>query len=365
MIAKYYPGCAAAERQMRRRVVMRYQCPLSAKVLTIAIAVTSLMPIAAAGQAPSVSTKANVTGGRKQVKTWKMLRTPWGAPDLQGIWSNATITPLQRPNGQVEFLTEDEAKSIDKNSEGRYDRRPTDARADVDGAYNQIWYDGGHTLENRRTALIIDPPDGRIPPMTLEGQKRAAAMAARNRALPSGPEDLGLATRCITRGAPKLPGGYNNNFLILQTPDAVTILQEMIHEVRVIPLDGRPHVGQNIRLWLGDSHGHWEGDTLVVDTTNYNDQIMNNSFYCCASAGQNLHVVERYTRIDENTIDYEFTVDDPTTFTRSYQISLPMRKMTEGPMYEYACHEGNYGMAGILAGARAEEARAAQKTRSK
>jgi hypothetical protein len=169
-----------------------------------------------------------------------------------------------------------------------------------------------------------------------------------------GPEDRNLAERCLTRGAPKLPGGYNNNVQIFQAPGYVAILQEMIHEFRIIPLDGRPHLSPGIRQWMGDSRAHWEGDTLVVDTTNYHDLVTFNSYNCCRGAGRDLHIVERYTRTGVGTIDFEFRVDDPTTFTRSYSIALPMTA-SEGPIYEYACHEGNYGMFGILSGARAQE----------
>ena len=178
------------------------------------------------------------------------------------------------------------------------------------------------------------------------------------RRLATGPEDLNLATRCITRGAPKLPGSENNNFLILQTPQSVAILQEMIHEVRVIPLDPRPHLPESVRQWMGDSRGRWEGSTLVVDTTNYADKIAFNSLNCCRGSGRNLHIVERYTRVSEGRIDVSITVEDPTTFTSSYRIALPMMR-TAGPLYEYACHEGNFGMTGILAGSRAEEKAAA------
>ena len=165
----------------------------------------------------------------------------------------------------------------------------------------------------------------------------------------------------MTRGAPKLPGGYNNNFQILQTREYIAILQEMIHEVRLIPLDGRPHLPQTMRQYLGDSRGHWEGDTLVVETTNYHPGANMNTYYCCGPAAKNLRVVERFTRADENTIHYEFTVEDPTVFTKPYKVELPWSR-TEGPLYEYACHEGNYGMTGILSGARTEERKATGTT---
>ena len=219
-----------------------------------------------------------------------------------------------------------------------------------------------------RTSLIVDPPDGRLPPLTPEGQKRAAARAEDRRRRGPDPADSwldrNLAERCLTRGAPKLPGGYNNNFQIVQSPGYVMILQEMIHEARIIPLDNRPHIDQNIRLWMGDSRGHWEGDTLVVDTTNYNDKIISNSFNCCPGSGSSLHVTERFRRVDAINIDYSYTVDDPATYTRPWTASVPLER-TDGPIYEYACHEGNYALQDILAGARAKEKAAAAEKQAK
>lgn len=283
-------------------------------------------------------------------------RTPWGAPDLRGVWENSTITPLERPRNLAdrEFLSEEEARALDTEAASRYDQRSADSKADVDGAYNQAWWDRGGTVASRRTSLIIDPPDGRIPALTPEGQARLAHNAQVMSRPSHGPEDRNLAERCITRGAPKLPGGYNNNFQIVQTPDHVAITQEMVHETRIIPLDGRPHLPASMPQWLGDSRGHWEGDTLVVETTNYHPMSAFNSYYCCRSAAEHLKIVERYRRTDANTISMQFTVDDPTTFTRPFVIDLPLTR-TAGPIYEYACHEGNYGMEGILSGARAQE----------
>jgi hypothetical protein len=293
--------------------------------------------------------------GKSTVKpsAWK---TPWGHPDLQGLWNNSTTTPLERPARFAgrEFMTEAEARSLDEAAEEANDRRPADRTADVNGAYNQFWWERGATVSTRRTSLIVDPPDGRLPALTAEGQRRAAEARALMAAVPRGPEDRNLAERCLTRGAPKLPGGYNNHFQILQTPQAVVILQEMIHEVRVIPLDGRPHLRAGMKQWMGDSRGRWEGKTLVVETTNYRDEIRFHSFNCCPGAGQHTRVVERFTRTDEGTIDYTFTVEDPTVYTRPFTVSVPMVR-SDGPMFEYACHEHNYGMTGILSGARAQE----------
>jgi hypothetical protein len=283
-------------------------------------------------------------------------RTPWGHPDLQGTWNNSTITPLERPREFAgrEFLTPEEARALDAAAAERYDERPKDAAQDVDAAYNQVWWERGRTVASRRTSLVVDPPDGRIPPLTAEGQKRASAIAARLRGVTEGPEDRNLAERCITRGAPKLPGGYNNNFQIVQTPNEVVIMQEMIHETRIIPLGGRPHLPQAIRQWLGDSRGHWEGDTLVVETTNYHPLSGFNSYYCCPGSSDHLRIVERFRRTGPDAIDYRFTVDDPTTFTAPFTVELPMARIDE-PIFEYACHEANYGLEGILRGARAEE----------
>jgi len=233
---------------------------------------------------------------------------------------------------------------------------------DVNRSYNELWRERGHLL--LRTSLIVDPPDGRLPALTPEGQKRAQARAEDRRRRGPDPADSwtdrNLAERCITRGAPKLPGGYNNNFQIYQTRNSVVIVQEMIHEARVIRMDGSPHPDPKIRLWMGDSIGHWEGDTLVVDTTNYNDKIVDNSFNCCPGAGSGLHVVERFRRVDADRIDYRYTIEDPNTYTRPWTAEVPMTR-TDEPIYEYACHEGNYALLDILKGARAKEAEAAAK----
>jgi hypothetical protein len=293
-------------------------------------------------------------------KSWTISRTADGQPDLQGLWTNATITPLQRPRelaGKAVF-SEQEVAEREKRILGDLstDRRDGGAEVDVGRSYNELWRERGGLL--RQTSLIVDPPDGRLPALTEEGRKREEARAEDRRRRGPDPADSwvdrNLAERCITRGAPKLPGGYNNNFQILQTRDYVMIFQEMIHEVRIIPLDGRPHAHANIRLWMGDSRGHWEGNTLVVDTANYNDKIRANSFNCCPGAGDHLHVTERFTRIAEDAIDYQYTVDDPATYIRSWTASVPMTRV-QGPLFEYACHEGNYAMVDMLSGARAKE----------
>jgi hypothetical protein len=284
-----------------------------------------------------------------------MPRTAWGDPDLQGFWNNSTTTPLERPKSLADksLLSAEEAAERDELANRTADAAPA---AGDPGTYNAFWFDRGKSL--MRTSLIVDPPDGRLPPYTADAQKRLAVRAEnRRRQGPEpadGPEDRNLAERCITRGAPKLPGGYNNNFQIVQTAHYVAILQEMIHEVRIIPLDRRPHIDGRIRQWLGDSRGRWEGSSLVVETTNFDDRIIENSFNCCRGAGANLHVTERFTRVDADTIEFQYTIDDPTTWTRSWTASVPMTR-TDAQIYEYACHEGNYGLPGILKGARAHE----------
>ncbi|HEX4593313.1 MAG TPA: hypothetical protein VH157_03510 [Bryobacteraceae bacterium] len=333
--------------------------------LLVSAGLLGAVAVAAVAQVPTVEAK---TKGAPAAKIWTAPRTADGQPDIQGLWSNSTLTPLERPKDLAgkEFLTEQEAAAREKRlrEELSTDRRDGGAEADVGRSYNELWRERGKVLT--RTSLIVDPADGRLPSLTAEGQKRAAARAEdRKRRGPDPADswlDRNLAERCLTRGAPKLPGGYNNNFQIVQSPGYVMITQEMIHEARIIPLDGRPHVDPSIRLWMGDSRGHWEGDTLVVDTTNYNDKIISNSFNCCPGSGSSLHVVEKFRRVDANNIDYTYTVDDPATYTRPWTASVPMEK-TDGPIYEYACHEGNYALQDILAGARAKDkaAAAAQK----
>ncbi len=296
--------------------------------------------------------------------TWTGPRTADGQPDLQGIWTNATITPMERPADLAgkQFFTEQEVAAYEKKvlENTNKDRRDGGAEADVGRAYNDAWWDiGTKIVSTRRTSIVIDPPDGKIPPLTPAAQARVAARLAAARRPPAGPEDRGLPERCIlwpTAGPPMLPSAYNNNYQILQTPGQVTILIEMIHDVRVIPLDGRPHVSPNIRLWLGDPRGHWEGSTLVVDSTNFTNK---NPF---RGSDRNLHLTERFTRVSPDTILYQFTVDDPTAFTKSWTGEVPLHR-TPGPMYEYACHEGNYSMLNMLAGARAEERAAEEAVR--
>jgi hypothetical protein len=289
-------------------------------------------------------------------KSWTVPRTPDGQPDLQGYWTNATITPFERPPqlAAKQFLTPEEAAALEKEvSQTRVDRAP--APGDT-GGYNEFWYDRGtKVVPTRRTSLIVDPPDGRIPPLTPEAQARVDKARAAAREHPAdGPESRSLQERCIlwpTAGPPMLPSGYNNMYQIVQAPGYVMIQTEMIHDIRLIPLDGRPHLPPNVHLWMGDSRGHWEGNTLVVDTTNFSSKT---SF---RGASESLHLVERFTRTDSETILYQFTVDDPKAFTKSWSVEIPMTKQA-GPIFEYACNEGNYALTDILAGERAEEQKA-------
>ncbi|HUI80376.1 MAG TPA: hypothetical protein VLY24_20765 [Bryobacteraceae bacterium] len=289
-------------------------------------------------------------------KTWTPPSTADGQPDLQGIWTNATLTPLERPAdlANKEILTEQEAAEFAKRAlkDVDGDRRDGGSTTDVNRAYNEFWRDRGKVLPDRRTSLIVDTPDGRIPPLTPEAKQRAAARADARRLHPfDGPEDRSLAERCIAApnaGPPMMPANYNANYQIVQAPGYVTIVSEQIHDARVIPLDGRPHLPAKVQQWMGDSRGHWEGSTLVVETTNFTDRT---NF---ANSGAGLRLVERLTRTAPDVILYEFHVEDPATFTHPWTVQIPLNK-APGPLYEYACNEGNYGMTGMLAGARAEE----------
>jgi hypothetical protein len=301
-------------------------------------------------------------------QSWKPPRTRDGQPDLQGVWTNATLTPLQRPAelGDKQFFTEQDVAAYEK-------QRIQQTNADlIEGergaadlarrAYNNFWTERGtHIVKSRRTSLIVDPPDGKVPAYTLEAQKRYDAFRAKQAQHPSdGPEDRLLTERCLLFGAegpPMLPEPYNSNYRILQGPGYVAILVEMNHTVRLIPLDGnRPRLPSGVAQWTGDSRGHWEGDTLVVETTGFkfNDQSRFGVGYLNGMSDENLRVVEQFTRTAPDTIVYRATVEDPTVYTRPWSVEISMTPR-EGPLLEYACNEGNYGMFGILAGARAEE----------
>ena len=301
--------------------------------------------------------------------------TPWGHPDLQGVWDFRTITPMERPEDRADqaFLTAEEAAALeraalDRNAE--LDARPArrteaDPTGNVDrgvdgapGSYNNFWFDRGTSaVSTNRTSLVTDPPDGRVPPLTDAAQARRDALAeARRNTGPHQPtpggwvEDLGangLQVRCIVgfnAGPPMTPGGYNNNVQLFQTPDTVVLYNEMNHNPRVIPLDGRPFTG--LRQWAGESRGRWEGETLVVETANF----LRETSFMRGGATADLRLVERFTRESPGVLLYEVTVDDPSTWTAPWRYEVPMQR-NPAPVFEYACHEGNYSMAVILAGA--------------
>jgi hypothetical protein len=350
-------GIFASSRASEKEVHMSHRFLTSTGGLTFVIAIASLAPAPVAGQSPpSTATTAAAT---------TLPRTADGHPDLQGVWDYRTITPLERPValGTKAFFTDEEAAKFEKDETQRQNRDLIDP--EVGGLqyprggvvpYNEFWYDrGDKVVGSKRTSLIVDPPNGRLPPYTPEGQKmvqlRAEAALQTQLGHPNADswEDRPLQERCImglNAGPPMHPAAYNNDFQLFQTSDYVVILNEMVHDARIVPLDGRPHLA--IRQWKGDSRGHWEGDTLVVDTTNFKRET---SF---PGSSANLHLTERFTRTDANTLLYEFTVDDPTVWTRPWTAAVPMRKSND-PVYEYACHEGNYAMGSILAGARAAD----------
>jgi hypothetical protein len=336
-------------------------------VVAAVIAVVLLASMPVAGQAP-----ATATNGSSQ------LRTGWGHPDLQGVWASNSATPLERPKALAgkQFLTDAELAALEQAARELFDG-DTDAafgdsvfQAALDkakdfksndggtGNYNHFWL-VERNFDNR-TSLIVDPPDGRLPPLTAEAQKRQAEAAAWRKLHPAdGPEDRGLGERCIGAGVPMTGRGYNSNYQILQTPNHVAIHMEMMHDTRIVALDGRPHVGKSINGYLGDSRGRWEGNTLVVETTNFNPN---------RGAGQGgsarMNLVERFTRVDAKTLQYEYTVNDPSTYTKPYTAMIRMTPAPgSGRIYEFACHEGNHGMVGILSGHRAQE-RAAQTVKT-
>ena len=344
---------------------MNYRRFASAAVLTAAIIlVVTSRPAAAQALAPAVKADA---------KAYTPPRTSDGQPDLQGVWTNSTVTPLERPKGlgAKEFYTEAELKEIQKRERERYDLDekeglPPANHSGVEGAGpDEVHYDFAQfgldksqakIAWNMRTSIITGP-EGVIPLRTPEARQRAAARAAAAKGHEfDGPESRPLGARCLARnnvGPPMLQAGYNSNLQIVQGSGYVTIEAEMIHDTRVIPLDGHPHLNKSVHQWYGDSRGHWEGNTLVIDTTNFSDL---NPF----PGAQNLHVTERLTRVADDTILYQFTVEDPGMWTKPWSGELPITKIS-GQLYEYACNEANYGLENTLRGARVAEAEAAQK----
>ena len=300
-----------------------------------------------------------------------MPRTPWGTPDLQGIWDFRTITPLERPEelGDKAFLTVEEAAAaeqaeIQRNLElWEAEARRTEAGGNV-GAYNNFWMDRG-TRPTRRTSLITYPPNGRFPELSEVGAERAEARRAYMAEHPADSyTDRNSSDRCIVgfnAGPPITPLAYNQNMQLFQTPDHVVIYTEMVHTPRIVPLDDRAALDPGIRLWSGDSRGRWEGNTLVIETANFNEQrqwIPLTSGGSGVTSTANMKLVERFTRVDDETLDYTFTVTDPDTWASDWTATMPMQR-TDMPLFEYACHEGNYSMEGILSGHRADERAAA------
>jgi hypothetical protein len=297
-------------------------------------------------------------------KAYKAPRTPDGQPDLQGFWTNSTYVPLQRPNGVTkEIYTPDEAEAaIKAAAERESEQTEPGTTADVHYDFTQFGLDRSQSTfaRNLRTSLIVDPADGKIPPVNAAGQKRQQERAAARKAAGGqydAVENMPIGSRCIIMGGagpPLMNAGYNANYQIVQAPGYVMILTEMIHDARIIPLDGRAQQPTGVKQWVGLSRGHWEGDTLVVETMNFNGK---NAFQ---GSSDNLKVTERFTRTADDAISYRFTVEDPQTWDRPWTAEAPLAK-TEGPIFEFACHETNYGIANILAGARADEKKAAEQ----
>src|SRR3984893_11158898 len=330
----------------------------------LAIAFVSLPPLA--GQAPATVATKKTSPAAKTAAPAKPLHTPWGEPDLQGVWNDATGTPLQRDIGVKDVLSDEEAGDFQNKVEYDLtrDRRDGGNAIDVNRAYNEHWMDSRRLkiTADHRTSLIVDPPDGRNPPLvplTPARQKAAAARAlaaARfNAGLPNDPEEMSLPVRCVIRtdSPPYLPTIYNNDFQIFQSPGYVVIAPEMIHSARIVPLDGRPHLGKNLHQWLGDTRGHFDGKTLVIETTNFRTD---DGVIFQAADPASYRITERFTRVGANTINYEFTIEDPATWTRPWTARIPWTRIDpDEQMYEYACHEDNFDIVHLLAGARSRE----------
>ena len=313
-----------------------------------ALVVAVVMSVPLGGQAP---------------KRYSPPRTPWGDPDLQGVWNDATSTPLQRPNGVKDVLTDEEAADFQASlaNDLTRDRRDGGADADVNRAYNDHWMDARRLkiTADHRTSLIVDPADGRIPALVPLGPERQAARAARaaantrfNAGLPDDYTDMSLPVRCIIRtdSPPYLPTIYNNDFQIVQSPGVVAIAPEMIHSARMVYTDGRPHLNRGLRQWLGDSRGRWDGTTLVVETTNFRTD---DGVIFQGANPATFKITERFTRVDPASINYEFTVEDSTTWTKPWTALIPWTKIDPGEqMYEYGCHEDNFDIVHFLIGAR-------------
>ena len=329
------------------------------RVSACAIALVATILLALLTAAPLAGQTASNPAGGDAVKEqgnaeWTLPRTAWGDPDLRGTWSYASLTPLQRPAA---------FSSQDRFTPEQARERETSAHAErphvwgVVGSYNAHWFDKGKVDPSRRTSLIVDPPDGRLPALTPEGAARVEAKRRRTSGRPASWMNFTAWMRCITyHGVPPVSTGYNNTYQIFQTPEYVAILVENIHDVRIIPLDGRPPLDERIRQWNGDSRGRWEGDTLVVETANFSDKTEHRY-----PSSMNLRAVERFTRVGEKAIRNEFTIIDPETYVRTWTAERSMPRLDDYVIYEYACHEGNYAMTNALSGARAEERAAADE----
>ena len=352
---------------------MKHRCLVPIGVLAIPIAIAWLgVPVA--GQAPSTAAKTKTAPAKASTakpaatKAYTPPRTPDGQPDIQGFWTNSTYTPLERPNNVTkEFYTPEELEVAIKQAADRETAQTEPGTtADVHYDFTQFGLDRSQSTfaKNLRTSLITNPENGRLPPVTPEGQKRAADRAAARKAQGGqydAVENMPIGSRCIIMagaGPPMMNAGYNSNYQIVQGAGYVMILTEMIHDVRVIPVDGRPQPHSNLRQWVGTSRGRWDGNTLIVETTNFNGK---NAF---RGASENMKVIERFTRVADDVITYQFTVEDDATWARPWTAEMPMQK-TEGPIFEFACHESNYGIANILAGARADEKKAAEEAAKK
>ncbi len=362
--------------------------PKAGLMAALVLSITACSEAKQTAEAKPVEAKESASANT----AYEAPRNSHGQPNLQGVWDFRTLTPLERPKAfgnKAVFTAEEQAAyrtaavdatDVDKLREKTAE---TDAATDIEGAYNNFWMDYGTTMnEDRRTSLITDPANGRMPKLTEEAVARMKADHARNHPvraivsigvvnfLPEGPEKLGLSERCLlsfNAGPPLIPSAYNNNLRIIQTPKHVVIFTEMIHDARIVPIDGSAHLPAEMTKWTGDSRGHWEGDTLVVETTNFtgktptfqlplnlNEPEMNG----VVGTGENFTLIERFTRTSDSRIVYEYTINDPSTFTTPFTASIPL-KATDGQMFEYACHEGNHGAAGMLSGARQTEKEAA------
>ena len=341
------------------------------QTFSMAAAAFLLIAASAAAQTSAPATSAKTTDANK---TWKVPRTPDGHPSFEGVWANNSVTPLQRPPQWAGKTTLSDAEvqdlkrriaAIDPGGDALFrdnlvltalsEKKQISAEPTT-GDYNQFWLED-RDIDNR-TSLITDPADGKIPPLTAEAEQLRTSRPRRNGDNPAGPEDLGLTVRCVTFGFPRTEAAYDSYFQITQAHDAVAIMGEADHEARVISTSNAPHMPSDVRFWLGDSRGHWEGDTLVVDTTNFRPDTDLNG------ATQNLHVIERYTRVSEDYLNWEITWIDPHTWTKPWTEMIRL-KLSKNQLYEYACHEGNYSEADILAGARADEKKSAEAVTKK